>query len=237
MNQKLIEAFETTGGVFNIPPALFLERLKNIRAFVFDWDGVFNDGSKGEGQSSTYSEPDSVGTNLLRFSYWLKNEYLPICTIITGATNATAISFAKREHFNAVYSKAIHKQDALDHLCKTNDIEMNQVCWFYDDVLDLSIAQQAGLRICLPRKTGHAYNAYILENNLADYTCATDGGNYGVREACEMLMTLMGNFNEVVNKRVVFEGPYATYLEERNSNPPHFYIRENGRILVAEGKV
>jgi len=237
MNQALIESFTKAGGVFHIAPALFLERLKHIKAFVFDWDGVFNNGSKGEGLGSTYSEPDSVGTNLLRFSFWLSEEAMPVFAIITGASNATAISFAKREHFNHVYSKALHKQDAAKHLCNHLGLKMSEICFFFDDVLDISIAREAGLRIFLPRKTGFAFNKYVADHLLSDYTCAMDGGNYGVREACELMMTLNGNFDDVVKNRVAFEGAYENYLDERNAIVPHYFVRDGGKIIEGEGSV
>ncbi|MFM7838489.1 MAG: hypothetical protein ACKO6K_02890, partial [Chitinophagaceae bacterium] len=42
------------------------EKLSNVRAYVFDWDGVFNEGFKNEQGSSAFSEIDAMGINLLR---------------------------------------------------------------------------------------------------------------------------------------------------------------------------
>ena len=60
--------FESEGGEFITPPFVLMEKLKNIKAIVFDWDGVFNEGVKGGGNHSGFSEIDSMGTNMLRFS-------------------------------------------------------------------------------------------------------------------------------------------------------------------------
>ena len=39
--------FEKAGGIFCTPAVSILQKLQTVKAFVFDWDGVFNDGTKG----------------------------------------------------------------------------------------------------------------------------------------------------------------------------------------------
>ncbi len=67
---ELETRFSKLGGVFLTPIDVLKRRLKTIRGLVCDWDGVFNSGAKGEGIPSTFTEPDSMGTNLLRFALW-----------------------------------------------------------------------------------------------------------------------------------------------------------------------
>jgi hypothetical protein len=95
--QAELAAFSRLGGTFVTPAATLVERMRTIRGFVSDWDGVFNQGAKGEGAESTYSEPDSMGTNLLRYALWRKHGKLPIAALITGAENPSARNFAVRE--------------------------------------------------------------------------------------------------------------------------------------------
>src|SRR5262245_65932439 len=93
-----LAVFSRLGGTFVTPIATLVERMRSVRGFVSDWDGVFNQGTKGEGAESTYSEPDSMGTNLLRYALWRKHGQLPIAALITGAENPSARTFALREH-------------------------------------------------------------------------------------------------------------------------------------------
>ena len=86
------------------------QKFSAIKAFVFDWDGVFNNGEKNGGGSSSFNEIDSMGTNLLRFSHYLKNKQLPHTAIISGEKNESAFFFAKREHFGASYFKIANKK-------------------------------------------------------------------------------------------------------------------------------
>lgn len=225
----ILTDYEQIGGRWVSSPELIAQKLQSIRAFVFDWDGVFNAGDKGAQHPSTYSEPDSVATNLLRHSHWLKYHNQAICAIITGADNPTAIHLAKREHFSALYQKCLHKTEALDHFCQAHNLRDEEICFFYDDVLDLSVAKRVGLRICLARPNTPFFNNYVIQTEAADYLTAAPGGQYGLREACEMLIQLQGNAHQTIESRVKFEGNYAHYLNERNAVPLCSYARtENG---------
>ena len=74
MNTNHTESiFEQIGGVFCTPADLLAEKLKTIKAFVFDWDGVFNNAVKNENKSSNFNEADSMGTNMLRFNHFIHN--------------------------------------------------------------------------------------------------------------------------------------------------------------------
>ena len=74
---ELEARFAKLGGVFMTPTSVLRERLRGIRGLVSDWDGVFNAGSKGDGTSSTFGEPDSMGMNLLRYALWRERGALP----------------------------------------------------------------------------------------------------------------------------------------------------------------
>src|SRR5580704_1165232 len=81
------------------------EKLAGVKAIVFDWDGVFNNGVKDENGSSSFSEVDAMGTNLFRFNHYMRTGKVPITAIISGESNKSSETLAKREHFDAVYYK------------------------------------------------------------------------------------------------------------------------------------
>ncbi|MEZ4806970.1 MAG: hypothetical protein R2815_05780 [Flavobacteriales bacterium] len=62
-------------------------RLAAIKAVLFDWDGVFNNGFKDAEGGSPFSEVGSMGVNLLRFALWLRNGHLPKAAVIAGQHN------------------------------------------------------------------------------------------------------------------------------------------------------
>ena len=132
---EIAKIFEDRGGEFLTSPSLISKKLKNIRAILFDWDGVFNDGSKGGNRQSGFSEVDSMGTNMLRFSQWLfHNKEMPVCGIITGADNFAAYDFAQREHFHKVYFKVSNKIESLNHMNEMLGIKPEEVLYVFDDI-------------------------------------------------------------------------------------------------------
>ncbi|MBS1651698.1 MAG: phosphatase [Bacteroidetes bacterium] len=199
------------------------EKLKKIKAFIFDWDGVFNNGEKQAGGSSSFNEVDSMGTNLLRFAYFLKNQQPPITAIISGEKNETAFYFSKRECFNYSFFKIPHKIDALNFICSEKKISPSEVAYFFDDVLDLSIANTCGLRILIARPETPLFTEYCIKNKLTDVHTTVSGKNFAVRQACESLMKTMKSFDDVLQKRTNYSSEYANYITQRNNVNAKFY--------------
>ena len=222
------------GAEFVLPQYKMVDKLQTIKAFVFDWDGVFNTGEKIGGGSSSFNEIDSMGTNLLRFSYYLQHQKLPAAAIISGEKNESAFYFSKREHFNSSYFKIPNKAIGLEHFCAEQNIKPLEVCYFFDDVLDLPIAKVAGLRIFIPRKATAQFTKYVKQNHLADYITGCTSDQYAIREACEMLMMLNGMFDRALTLRMNYDDIYKRYIEARNGTPTHFYSLSNDQISKAD---
>lgn len=208
--------FESIGGQFFTPENIFRKKAENIKAYIFDWDGVFNNGGKSGELGSPFSEPDSMGTNMLRFSFLLKNKSLPLVFIATGAKNISAINFAKREHFHGIFLKYKNKATAVKSIEKEHGISPENMAFFFDDILDLGAAKICGLSFCIKRKANPLFNEYVSENNLCDYMSAHSGGNHGLRECCELLIGLNGNYGETISKRAKYIGAYQEYLSARD---------------------
>jgi 3-deoxy-D-manno-octulosonate 8-phosphate phosphatase (KDO 8-P phosphatase) len=207
-------------------------RLSKAKAFIFDWDGVFNNGFKLGQQGSGFSEVDSMGTNLLRFSYFLKAKHLPITAIISGEKNESAQFYATRECFDLSFYKVAHKIDALNYVCDHKGIKPEDVVYFFDDVLDLSIAKVCGLRIMIGKQATTLFTEYCIKNNLVDYISANAGGDHGIRECCEMLMSINGNFEEVLKLRTDSADIYKEYINFRNHIQTRIFTKDGmGRII------
>lgn len=215
MQTETQNLFTKAGGTFCVPAVSILQKLQSVKAFVFDWDGVFNDGTKHNQQGSGFTEPDAMGTNMLRFSYWLSNQQLPITAIITGEENEAAHFLATREHFTALYFKASNKIKSFEHFLNTHQLRATEVAFVYDDVLDLAVAAKCGVRINAHRTNNPMFTEYLKENYLVDYMTSTPGGQQAVREACELLISLYGNYGEAITNRMNFSEPYQTYLAHR----------------------
>ncbi len=215
MSQLVVKLFEKEGGEFISPPSLFSVKLKKIKALLFDWDGVFNNGFKNGSEGSAFSEVDAMGTNMLRYAFWRSIGKIPISAIMTGENNPAALHFAKRENFNVVYSKIKHKSVMFAKFCETYKLQPSEVLFFFDDVLDLEVARICGCRIMINRSSTVMLKQYVKRADFVDYVTKNDGGNHGVREGSELNIGLLGQFDEVINNRMVFSENYKNYLADR----------------------
>ena len=215
---ELEARFSKLGGVFLTPALVLAERMTKIHGLVCDWDGVFNDGAKGDVAQSTYSEPDSMGTNLLRYALWrTRARTLPVCALITGAANPSARAFAKREHFNAVYYGARNKTAAIERLCGAHRLSTEQLICIFDDVNDLGMAFGCGIRVLVRRDASPLLHDYVARQHLCDYITAYPPQRHAVREVCELLLGLLGAFDAVVASRVAWDDDCQRYFAERQA--------------------
>ena len=224
--------FKKNGGQFLISVASLKKKMKKIKAFIFDWDGVFNDSSKRGNGESYFTEVDSMGINMLRFSSWMvQNKKNPICAVISGEENANAKFFLKREHFNAGYFKAKDKRTALKDFCVKHKIEQNEIAFVFDDILDLSIASSVGVRILIRRSANPVFMNFAKKNKLADYITGSECGNFALREASELMIALNGNYDNTMQHRIAYSSNYGEYLTQRNKTEVEFFNFENNAGL------
>jgi len=190
---------------------------RNIKAFVFDWDGVFNGGFKDLDGGSPFSEVGSMGVNMLRFSAFLKNGKMPSAAIISGRQNPYAKRFAEREHLHGVYMGFSDKRKVFSDFLDAHGLKAHEVAFVFDDILDLSIAKQAGIAVMMGGAQTTLLQEEVISRSEVSAITTLPGQQNGLREACEFIIDLMGNFREVVDQRVSFTGKYSTYLTERNT--------------------
>ena len=215
MSENIIKLFEKGGGEFVSPPSVFVDKLKKIKAVLFDWDGVFNDGFKRGTEGSIFSEVDAMGTNLLRYALWKSKNELPTIAVITGERNPIAQQLAEREHFHEVYFLSKNKVIVFNSFCEKYKLKPEEVLFFFDDVLDIEVARQCGARIMIGRPASPVLKKYARDSSVADYITACDGGRHGLREGCELVVGLLGLFDDVVTNRSIFSENYTTYLAQR----------------------
>ena len=221
---------EVFKGTFLTTPAQIKIKLAHIKAFVFDWDGVFNKGDKSADGSSPFNEVDAMGTTMMRFNHYLERDVAPVTAIITGEKNAASFMFAKREYFNAVYYGMKSKPEPLHHLCEEHNIHPDEVAYFFDDVVDLAVAELCGLRLMMGRACNPMMNALVAQNNLADYVTHAGGGHNGIREAMEMLIGVTGRYNETIAQRTYYTDTFKQFIQERNKAKTMFYTLVDGNI-------
>ncbi|HSO21175.1 MAG TPA: hypothetical protein VLT88_17030, partial [Desulfosarcina sp.] len=209
--------FERGGGRFVTPPDTLQKKLARVRALIFDWDGVFNRGEKGEGATSHFTEPDSMGSNMLRFGLWLAQGNMPIVAVITGVDNRSAMYLARREHFHEVYFSIRNKGLAVAHLCSAHGLRPDQVACLFDDINDLEMAQACGVRCLVARAASPMFTHYVLSRGLTDYVTGCEPHRHAVREFCELALAGLGCYEQVVAARMSWTAAYQDYFTRRQA--------------------
>ncbi len=227
---QIEDTFVDIGGQFHTSAFDLRNRLENIKAYIFDWDGVFNDGRKGGDRVSTFSEVDSLGVNMMLFGHFLSNRSLAKTGVITGEASPACLNWAQRENVNAVYVEAKQKDVALAHFCYTHGIEPENVAYFFDDVLDVPVAQKVGIRMAVCRAANPVFIDYLEKNKLVDYKSGSDGNNHAVREFCELMLCLMEKQFEVIDHRAAYDNFYQDYFNHRQQNSTEILEYRNGSI-------
>ncbi|MCI5057033.1 MAG: hypothetical protein MRY83_13040 [Flavobacteriales bacterium] len=211
-----VKKFEELGGKFISKPKEITTKLKSIKALVFDWDGVFNNGTKNHLFGSTFSEPDSMGLNMMRFHFWLEGSKNLKTYIVTGEHNPIAVNFAEREHLDCIFLGVKKKAEAIGEIATDLKITTEEIIFVYDDILDLSASEICGLNFNVCRTASPLLEEYIVKNKLADYITAHQGGNNAVREISEVILALSDTFDTVIENRVKYSKSYADYISQRN---------------------
>lgn len=152
--------------------------LNNIRAFVFDVDGVMTNGkvmitSEGE----MYREMDTRDGFALKYAL-LKGFKIGI---ISGGTNEGVKKRLELLGVNKVYL-GIHEKDiAFDDFVSTFNINPDQVLYMGDDVPDVPVMEKVGVSTC-------PQDALPDVKRVVDYVSHKKGGDGCVREIVEQVM-------------------------------------------------
>jgi 3-deoxy-D-manno-octulosonate 8-phosphate phosphatase (KDO 8-P phosphatase) len=164
------------------PTAQLLKRIRKIKAFILDVDGVLTDGgityiSDGT-EMKTFSALDGQGVKLaqelgIRFA------------IITGHGSEVVERRARELNITDVYLNSINKLVSYEDFKQKHDLQDDEVIFMGDDVLDIPVLKKVGIAIV----PGNAHKAAKL---LADYKCKLTGGHGAVREAIDLILDTHG---------------------------------------------
>ena len=161
-------------------------KLKNIKAFVFDVDGVFTDGS-------VYLIP---GGHMCRVMHVLdgyavvkalKNNY--IIGVITGGNDEMVKFRINYLGISDYYAKSPDKLADFEHFKQKYNLKDKEILTMGDDLPDRPFMQISGIAAC-PK------NAVPEVKEIADYISPIEGGKGAVRDVIEQVMKVQGNWIE-----------------------------------------
>lgn len=159
-------------------------RLKKIKAFVFDVDGVLTDGSiyllPGGNMSRVMNVLD--GYAIVKA---LKNNYL-ICAI-TGGNDAMVRYRMNYLGVTDYYAKSHDKIYDFEEFKSKYNLKDEEILTMGDDIPDIKIMKCSGISAC-PK------NAVPEVKNISDYISPVYGGKGAVRDVIEQVMKAQGKW-------------------------------------------
>jgi 3-deoxy-D-manno-octulosonate 8-phosphate phosphatase (KDO 8-P phosphatase) len=160
------------------------DKLKEVRAFIFDVDGVFTDNTvlvteKGE-LLRTRNVRDGQAVK------WAIQKGFPI-GIITGGKSEGMIQSLKNLGITHIYSGVEEKTAALTDFLQYHNLNVSDVLYVGDDIPDLPVLKRVGVAAA----PNDAVNEVL---KIVDYVSPFDGGKGVVRDVIEKVLKVQGKF-------------------------------------------
>lgn len=164
----------------------YKEKLKDIKAFVFDVDGVFTDGS-------VYLMPEG---NMCRVMNVLDG-YAVVKAIkkgykigvITGGDDPSVRHRIGYLGIKDYFAKSHDKLAHFEEFQKKHGLKMSEILCMGDDVPDIKILQHSHIAAC-------PVNAVPEVKAVSHYISPVQGGKGAVRDVIEQVMKVQGTWTE-----------------------------------------
>ena len=164
----------------------YKSNLKNIKAFVFDVDGVFADGS-------VYLLPDGSMSRVMNVldGYAVvkarKNNY-PIC-VITGGDDPMVRNRINYLGITDYFAKIGNKLEKFEEFKAKYNLQNEEILTMGDDLPDMGMMKISGISAC-------PENSVAEVKLMSDYISPIQGGRGAVRDVIEQVMKVQGKWLE-----------------------------------------
>lgn len=165
---------------------MVLEKLRHIKAFIFDVDGVLTDGlvhvtESGE-QLRQFNIKDGYALQLA-----IKRGYK--IAVITGGNSVGVNSRLQGLGISDIFMGVDSKVEIYEQFLKTNNLDFSEVLYMGDDIPDLHVMKLAGLPVC-PADAVEQIKA------ISDYISPRNGGRGCVRDVIEKVLKIQNKWDE-----------------------------------------
>lgn len=162
----------------------YKEKLRPIKAFVFDFDGVMTNGDVW-----VYADRETVRCGNIKdgfaVQYAVKKGYT--VAVISGATSASIDNRMAMLGVEQCYTGCGDKIKTYEKFLEANHLRDEEVLCMGDDLPDYPILQRAGVSAC-------PADAAVEIKEMVDYISLFNGGHGCVRDVIEQVLRLQGNW-------------------------------------------
>ncbi|HZJ98080.1 MAG: HAD-IIIA family hydrolase [Alcaligenaceae bacterium] len=194
INTRILHPIESL--ILSKVPDSVRDRARNIELVVLDVDGVLTDGSlyytaNGEGQKRFHAL-DGHGMKMLIQSGVQ-------VAMMTGRQSEITNRRAAELGIPHLLQNVRNKGKALTELCQELNIDLNNVAFIGDDLIDLPAMQRVGLALSVP-------NAPIYIQQAAHWVSQLAGGQGAAREHCDMILASQGLLATLLSQESPIQG-------------------------------
>jgi len=161
----------------------------NIRAVIFDIDGVLTNGLIGYGterELKFFHVRDGHGIKLA------KRAGLKVGALSGRSAEANRIR-ANELEFDFIYEGRRNKGEAFEVLLSENSLEASECLYIGDDVVDIPVMKAAGLSAAVADAAREVFE-------YCDFRSKLPGGQGAVREIIEWLLKEQGKWEKLMEK-------------------------------------
>ena len=194
INTRILHPIESL--ILSKVPDSVRDRARNIELVVLDVDGVLTDGSlyytaNGESQKRFHAL-DGHGMKMLIQSGVQ-------VAMMTGRQSEITNRRAAELGIPHLLQNVRNKGKALTELCQELNIDLNNVAFIGDDLIDLPAMQRVGLALSVP-------NAPIYIQQAAHWVSQLAGGQGAAREHCDMILASQGLLGPLLSQESPIQG-------------------------------
>ncbi len=163
-------------------------KAQKVKLLLLDVDGVLTDGriiydSKGR-DSKFFDVHDGLGVCLL-YRAGIKT------VIITAKGSKTIRPRARDMRVAEIFENISPKTAVLGEILKKYKVDISEVCFVGDDLVDLCLMKRVGLPVAV-------FNAVSEIKQAASYITVALGGKGAVREVAELILKSQGKWQEAL---------------------------------------
>jgi len=171
-----------------IPTALN-KKLKSVKLFLCDVDGVLTDGTVYMGggvETKRFHIRDGLGLKFLQLYG------IPVGWVSRRPSSATE-QRAKDLKIDFVVQHDGGKIEGVEKILRQTGKDWADVCYVGDDIVDIAVLNRVGLAVAVG-------DAVAETKQAADYVTKAHGGNGAIREIVEMILKAQNKWKLVVTE-------------------------------------
>ncbi len=162
----------------------YKELMNDIKAFIFDIDGVLTDGTVHIAEDGQLLRQMNI-----KDGYAMKvaiDKGYPIC-IISGGSNEGVRIRLQNLGIKDIYMATPDKVEKFHEICDTYQLKPEEILYMGDDIPDYLVMQKVGLPTC-------PQDAVQEIKGISKYISHANGGKGAVRDVIEQVLKVQGKW-------------------------------------------